>query len=170
MEAKLSIAMLATRLDEHPASLGTDSVYKVLEMLLRDVGSLQAALWDVTDPKIEANRQGQLVEAVGDMVLQPLQPLFLLYNALSSAREAPGDCLKECLRKLEAGVVRVSGKATPQVWFGHPSRTAPTLGGTQGPPGNGQSEGGLLERIKVLEDTLKDVQDEMKFNSTHRLV
>jgi hypothetical protein len=57
-EAKLSIAMLATRLGERPASLGTDSVYEVLEELLHDVGSLQAVLQDVTDPKLEADCQG----------------------------------------------------------------------------------------------------------------
>jgi hypothetical protein len=103
-EAKLSVTTLATRLGERPASLGTDSIYEVLEELLRDVGSLQAALRDITDPKAEANRQECLVEAVGDIIVQPMRPLFMLYNALSSARDAPGDRLEARLRRLEAGV------------------------------------------------------------------
>jgi hypothetical protein len=56
-EAKLSIAMLATRLGEQPESLGTDTVYKVLEELVCNVSSLQAVLRNATDPKIEAGHQ-----------------------------------------------------------------------------------------------------------------
>jgi hypothetical protein len=47
-------------LGEHLASLGTNSVYKVPEELLSDVDSLQAALHNVTDPKLlEADHQEQ---------------------------------------------------------------------------------------------------------------
>lgn len=57
MEAKLSITMLTTRLGEQPESLGTVSVYKVLEELVCTISSLQVALHNATDPKIEADHQ-----------------------------------------------------------------------------------------------------------------
>jgi hypothetical protein len=104
MEAKLAIATLATRMGERPASLGTDSIYEVLEEVHHDVSSLQVVMHDVTDPKQEADQWEHLVEAVGDLIIQPMQPLLLLFNALSSTRDAPGDHLEECLRKLEARV------------------------------------------------------------------
>ena len=82
---------------------------------------------------------------VGDMVIQPLRPLFLLFNALSSVKEAQGDHLKECLQKLEAGMSRVNGSSAPQVWFGHPENLPPSLGGAPHMPGKGLGEADLSE-------------------------
>lgn len=103
------------KLGERPKSLGTNSVYKLLEELTMDVGTLQSAVHNLMDPQMEAQCQDSIVDMVGDIVIRPLRPLFLLYNALSSAKHTPGDHLEEWLKMLEAGLAAVKGDAAAHV-------------------------------------------------------
>jgi hypothetical protein len=161
-DANFSISLLAMKLGERPELLSTDSIYKLLEELTTDMGTLQSAVRDLMDPQMEARHRKSLVDTVGNIVIHPLKPMFLLYNALSSIKDTPGDHLEEWLKRLEAGLAAVKGNVGPQVRFKNSGGPLPPFMGSTPQPQNGSPDReGLSECIKFLED----VQDEMMSSS-----
>ena len=168
MDASFAVSMLATKLGERPESLGTDSIYALLEDLMQDVEKLQGKVRELDSPAQETARREQTANAVGQLLVPELRPLFMLYHSLSSTKESPGDRLEERLARLEAGVAGIRPTGGHNVWFGdmgQPGVGQPSSNGGRAAAGEGAIDAQMTERIKRLEDTLKDVQDEMTSSS-----
>ena len=140
-------------------------VYKLLKELVEDVSSLQSAVKDLESPQVEANpHEHLLVKTVGDTIIQQLHPLVLLYNALSSMKDVPRDCLEEKLQNLmmmggwglaslKVGMgASLNAGMGPHVWFRNPVNSTPQMGNLSRAP-VGKDDTGLLECMKVLERT-----------------
>ena len=166
-DVNFAVSTLATKLGERPESLGTDSIFSLLEDLVQDMGVLRGEVkaWD--SPEREAERRERLADAVGRLLLPQLRPLFMLYNGLSTNRETPGDRLEERLARLEAGVTGARAQMGHHVWFGDTEASTPQRQGNNShqTASGGAIDPGLQERVRVLEDTLKDIQDEMTSSS-----
>jgi hypothetical protein len=88
---EFAVAQLATKIGERPESLGTDSLYRLIEDMGQDVLKLQGEVKRLDSLEVEEARQHKLEIAIGRTVLLHLQPLVSLYCSISSTAETPGD-------------------------------------------------------------------------------
>lgn len=101
-DAEFATALLATKIGNRPVSLGTDSIFQMLDDLVSKVGSVRDEIKRLNSPELEQILVDKVGLAVGQEVLTHLRPLFLLFWNLSSGPAMPGDFLKTRLKALEA--------------------------------------------------------------------
>jgi hypothetical protein len=158
---EFATSLLANKLGERPASLGTDSIYQLLEDMGGDILKLRNELGRLDSPELEAARQTRLETSIGQTVIQHIQPLVALFRVVSTSPNTPGDLLEQRLRNLEAKITthgNSPGSGFGNPWIG-PTVTSPLQPNPVG--SNTHFEG----RIRFLEDQIKDMQDEMASSS-----
>lgn len=155
------MSLLGTKLGDRPVSLGTDSVYKILDELVTDTVKVQQEVARLDSPEVEAARQSKLEGTIGGTVVQNLRPLVSLFRAVSSSPDTPGDLLEQRLRSLESGPPAglAPGSGIGGVWG---NGTGSNLSAV--PAGNPTAiPAWLVERINFLEAQVREMQDELAF-------
>ena len=71
---EFALAQLATKIRERPESLGTDSLYWLIEDMGQDVLKLQGEVTWLGSLEVEEAQQNKLETAIGHTVLLHLQP------------------------------------------------------------------------------------------------
>jgi hypothetical protein len=172
-DAEFATAVLATKVGDRPPSLGTDSVFQLLEDLVQDVGSLHRDVSRMDSPEFEAARSQRVEQAVAEDVAKHLRPFLELFKMFSRSFEAPGDILEERLRALESQlpVGRVTAGVPAQgPWFGGAFPSAATLqtsnvGRAAGGESTTELEARINARLRALEEQARDMQEEMATSS-----
>lgn len=109
---KFAASRLGTKLGDHPVSLGTDSVYKILEELVEDARALEQHVQHLASPEVESAHHNKLKATIGTTMVKHICPLVGLYQCLSSSPLTAGDLIKERLQRLESQVP-LSGTLPP---------------------------------------------------------
>jgi hypothetical protein len=149
-----------------------DNIFQILECVVMDITTMQKELLHLDSPGLEQAGLDRIGGAIGQEVGKNLRPLFVLCKTLSSTLNAPGDLLKEQLQALEAKLSpqAQAGATFGQPWLGSGSASFPMMatvctGNLQPLQSPGVNNDGVEECIHVLEDQIKDLQDEVAFSS-----
>ena len=169
-DIEFATSLLATKVGDRPASLGTESLFKLMEELVEDVTKVQKSVAVLESADLAAVREQQLTLTIAQDIMSQLNPFFRLFGLLSRSKDTPGDLLEERLRSLEAtGTQHQAGPARGTTastgpWFTTQMKGL-TVGGGTAPLLGDSDPTGMAERIKVLEAQIKDMQDEMAASS-----
>jgi hypothetical protein len=157
--------LVATKVGDWPATLGTDSLFRLVEDVVLDIGKLQESVATMESPELAAVRELQLGFKVGKEIMGHLHPVFCLFSLFLRSKDAPGDILEERLHALKSWTndspAQAPAAATgPAAWSFH---QGPSLQGTSTPMDN---EEALTVRVQfLLEAQIKDMQDKMMAHS-----
>jgi BMFP domain-containing protein YqiC len=163
-DLEFATSLVATKVGDRPATLGTDSLFKLVEDVVDDIGKLNKTVATLENPELAAARDLQLGVKIGQDIIGHLNPVFRLFASLSRSKEAPGDILEERLHALESRSTHASsfgpvpGTTAAPIWH---AGTRPQAQNLQVSP----SEEALTARVQFLEAQLKDMQDEMTAQS-----
>jgi hypothetical protein len=114
---------------------------------------------------LAAAQDQQLAIEIAQDIVTRLNPLFRLYGTLLGSKDTQGDLLEESLAALKGD--RATGHALGPdtgAWF-NTQMSGLNVRATTPTPLAGADVQGMSERIRTLEDQLKDIQDEMKSSS-----
>jgi hypothetical protein len=163
-DLEFATSLVATKVGDRPATLGTDSLFKLVEDVVDDVGKLHKAVSTLENPELAAARDLQLGVKIGQEIVGHLNPVFRLFSLLSRTKEAPGDILEERLHALESRSIHATSFAPAPTVTSAPAW--PIGNNTQGRNlQTSPTEEALTARVLFLETQLKDMQDEMTAQS-----
>lgn len=101
-DVEFATALLATKVGDGAPSLGMDSIFQILEELVKDFTALHDDVLRLDLPEFESARSRKIEEAISKDVAWHLRPFFELYKTLSRSFDAPGHLLEEQFYALEA--------------------------------------------------------------------
>jgi hypothetical protein len=79
-DVKFATSLLGTKLGDCPVCLGTDSVYQLLEELVKDARVLEQQVKQLGSAKVESARHSKLKAAIGNTMVEHICPLVGLYQ------------------------------------------------------------------------------------------
>jgi hypothetical protein len=164
-DLEFATSLVATKVGDRPTTLGTNSLFRLVEDVVVDIGNLQELVATMESPELAAARELQLGFKIGKDIMGHLLPVFHLFCLFSQSKDAPGDILEERLHALEsrtnASSTQAPAAATgPAAWSFH---QGPSV--VQGTSTRTDNEEALTVRVQFLEAQIKDMYDEMTAHS-----
>jgi hypothetical protein len=160
-DAEFPTSLLVTKVGERPRTLGTESIFGLLKELVEDMGKMQHLVSVLESPTLAAAQEQQLAIGIAQDIVTRLHPLFRLYGAWLTSKDTPGDILEERLAALKGSVATGSPLGTDGGnWF-NSQMSGLNVGVTAPTWLEGEDTQGMSRQIRILEDLLKDMQDEM---------
>jgi hypothetical protein len=166
-DVEFATSLVATKVGDRPATLGTDSLFKLIEDVVEDVAKLHKLVTTLESPELGAVRDQQLGVRIGQDIIGHLNPIFRLFGLFSRSKDTPGDILEERLQALES---RISVPSVPAPvaaagpWSFANRMEGLSVKGATTSVGSESTEA-LTVRVQFLEAQLKDMQDEMTAQS-----
>jgi hypothetical protein len=155
-------SLVATKVGDRPATLGTDSLFRLVEDVVIDVGKLQELVATMESPELAAAGELQLGIKIGKDIMVHLNPVFCLFGLFLRSKDAPRDILEDRLQALESRTHTLSGQQPPAATSGPaawPFHQGPSV--QQGTLTRMHNEEALTVRVQFLEAQIKAMQDEM---------
>ena len=167
-DVEFATSLIATKVGDRPAALGTDSLFNLVEDLREDLATVQKSVSVLESPDLAAAREQQLALGIAQDILIQLNPFFRLFGLWSRSKDTPGDLLEERLQALESRGV-AAGTLPPASGLNWTFPTQGVSAGTtatqQTTTAGGGDVGALTERVRFLEAQVKDMQDELASQS-----
>jgi hypothetical protein len=170
-DVEFATSLVATKVGDRPAALGTDSLFKLAEDLREDLATVQKSVSVLESPELAAAREQQLGLGIAQDILNRLNPFFRLFGLWSRSKDTPGDLLEERLQALESRGIAASPPPPPGQHWSFPNHlggvgvSAGTNATNQATTSGGGDVGALTERVRFLEAQVKDMQDELTSQS-----
>jgi uncharacterized membrane protein len=112
-DIEFATSLVAMKVINHPPTLGTNSLFKLIKDVVEDVAKLHQSATMLESPKLEAICDQQLGLQVDQGIIGHLNTIFCLFGLLSRLKDAPGGILEESLQALESrGSVALAPLAT----------------------------------------------------------
>jgi hypothetical protein len=89
-DVEFATSLVATKVGERPATLGTDSIFKLVEDVVEEMGRVQKSVAVLESPDLAAARDQQMGLSVAQDILNRLNPFFRLFGLLSRSKDTPG--------------------------------------------------------------------------------
>jgi hypothetical protein len=167
-DLEFATSLVATKVGGCPATLGTDSLFRLVEDVVEDIGKLQKLVSTMESPELAAARDLQLGVKIGKDIMGHLHLVFCLFSLFSRSKDAPGDILEEHLHLLESRTNAPPAQAPaattgPASWSFNNQMQGLSM--QEGSSTRVDNEEALSVRVQFLEAQLKDMPDEMTAQS-----
>jgi hypothetical protein len=162
-DLEFATSLVAKKVGDHPATLGTNSLFRLVEDVVEDMGKLHKLVSTLESPEFAAAQDLQQgVKIVGKDIIGHLNPVFCLFGLFLRAKDALGDILEERLHALESRTNALSALApaadTGPAWSFNNRMQGLSV---QGSLTRIESKEALNVWVQFLEAQLKDMQDKM---------
>jgi hypothetical protein len=95
VDLEIATSLVAMKVGDCPTTLGTDSLFSLVEDVVVNIGKLQESVATVESPELTAARELQLGFKIGKDIMGHLHPVFCLFGLFLRSKDAPGDILEE---------------------------------------------------------------------------
>jgi hypothetical protein len=112
-DLEFATSLVATKVGNCPAILGTNSLFWLVEDVVINIEKLQESVATMESPKLAAARESQLGIKIGKYIMGHLNPVFRLFGLFSRSKDVPGDILEERLHALESRTNASSAQEPP---------------------------------------------------------